>query len=283
MHAAVDRLEFSPPPTPGLLRALALAVLAHALLAIALAWGIHWKQDATSLAVEAELWSALPQEAAPKPVETPPPAPVPETPPAPPQAAPQVSDADIALEREKDRLKQKQLEAEQQRKDKLAQEKKREQAQREQAKKAAEEKKKKEQDARRKETAKTQEEAKRLEKQRQENIQRMTGLAGATGAPGASGASQQASGPSLNYGGRIRARIRPNIVFSEDIAGNPTAEVEVRTAPSGTIIGRKLLKSSGVKSWDEAVLKAIDKTEVLPRDVDGQVPTTLIISFRPRD
>jgi colicin import membrane protein len=59
--------------------------------------------------------------------------------------------------------------------------------------------------------------------------------------------------------------------------------VEVRTAPDGTIISRKLLKSSGVKNWDDAVLKAIDKTEVLPRDVDGRVPSALVFSFRPRD
>jgi colicin import membrane protein len=59
--------------------------------------------------------------------------------------------------------------------------------------------------------------------------------------------------------------------------------VEVRTAPDGTIVGRKVLKSSGSKAWDEAVLKAIDKTEVLPRDTDGRVPPALVITFRPRD
>jgi colicin import membrane protein len=61
------------------------------------------------------------------------------------------------------------------------------------------------------------------------------------------------------------------------------AEVEVRTSPDGTIVGRKLLKSSGVAAWDDAVLKAIDKTEVLPRDVDGRVPANLVIGFRPLD
>jgi colicin import membrane protein len=59
--------------------------------------------------------------------------------------------------------------------------------------------------------------------------------------------------------------------------------VEVRTATDGTIVSRKLLKPSGVKSWDEAVLKALDKAGVLPRDVDGRVPPSLIISFTPRD
>ena len=123
-------------------------------------------------------------------------------------------------------------------------------------------------------------------KLREENLKRITGQAGvegATGASGATGTALQASGPSPSYAGRIRARIKPNIVFSEEIAGNPVAEVEVRAAPDGTIVGRKLIKSSGVANWDEAVLKAIDKTEVLPRDTDGRVPSPLVISFRPKD
>jgi colicin import membrane protein len=59
--------------------------------------------------------------------------------------------------------------------------------------------------------------------------------------------------------------------------------VEVKAGPDGTIIGRRLLKSSGVPAWDEAVLRAIDKTEVLPRDTDGRVPSAMLLDFRPRD
>ena len=61
--AADDRLAFAPPKQPGLLRAFALAVLAHLLLVLALMQGLNWKRE-SQLAVEAELWSALPQEAA---------------------------------------------------------------------------------------------------------------------------------------------------------------------------------------------------------------------------
>jgi colicin import membrane protein len=118
---------------------------------------------------------------------------------------------------------------------------------------------------------------------RKQNLKRMAGLAGATGSVGDVGASAQASGPSAGYAGRIRARIKPNITFTDIIDGNPTAEVEVRTSPDGTIISRRLTRASGVKSWDDAVLNAIDKTEILPKDVDGRVPTSLVISFRPRD
>jgi colicin import membrane protein len=57
--------------------------------------------------------------------------------------------------------------------------------------------------------------------------------------------------------------------------------VEVRTGPDGAIVSRKVIKSSGNKAWDEAVLKALDKTESLPRDADGRIPSPLVIGFRP--
>jgi len=72
-------------------------------------------------------------------------------------------------------------------------------------------------------------------------------------------------------------------VFIDNPQDNPTALVEVRAAPDGTIISRKLIKSSGNKAWDDAVLKAIDKTVLLPRDIDGTVPPLLEINFRRRD
>lgn len=259
---AVDRLLFSPPSAPGLIRSIGLAILAHALLFAALTWGVSWRRGEIVTA-EAELWAALPQEAAPP---LPEPVPEPAPPPPPPKAAPVVSDADIAIAREKQRKLEEQL----------AQEKLAEQRKREQEKQAAEDQKKKEK-------LKAQEEAKLAEKRRQEVIKRMTGLAGATGAPTSTGTARQSAGPSSSYAGRIRARIKPNIVFTEDIIGNPSAEVEVRTSPDGTIVGRKLLKSSKNNAWDEAVLKAIDKTEVLPRDIDGTMPPVLVITFRPRD
>lgn len=297
MYAATHRLEFAPPPTPGLLRALGLAVLAHVFLVAALTWGVQWKHEAVTITAEAELWSAVPQEAAPPLVEVPPEPPAPPEPqvtPVPTPPAPTPPEVDIALEQEKLRLKKEKLkeiekakELEKQRlekqlQDKLKQEKLK-QDKLAQDKKALEDKKKLALDSKRQETVQAQQEAKKLEAMRNANMNRMTALAGATGAPTSTGSALQSSGPSASYAGRIRARIKPNIVFADEIIGNPTAEVEVRTAPEGTIISRKLLKTSGDKAWDEAVLKAIDKTEVLPRDVDGRIPSPLVISFRPKD
>lgn len=121
----------------------------------------------------------------------------------------------------------------------------------------------------------------RLAKLRQDNLKRMMGQVGASGAPDAAGTAARDAGPSASYAGRLIARVRPNILLTEKISGNPKADVEVRASPNGTILGRRLVKSSGNKDWDEAVLRAIDRTGELPRDVDGRVPPVLVITFTP--
>jgi colicin import membrane protein len=305
--AVIDRLEFAPPQQPGRWRALILAVLAHLLLMLALTWGINWNRESENAAAEAELWASVPQQAAPRSVEAPPvpPAPAPEPPaqraaPTPPPP-PAPREADIALERE--RMKQ-QLAQERredlERQKKLDVRKKREELEREKKlearktqedlkrqqlaeKKTIEDKKKKDELVKAAKIKKEQvDQDRKLAALRDEQMRRIQGLAGATGGPAATGAAQRSAGPSDSYAGRIRARVRPNIVFTDDIASNPTAEVEVHMAPDGTITSRRLVKSSGLKSWDEAVLRAVDKTEVLPRDVDGRVHSPLLIEFRPK-
>src|SRR5665647_639272 len=106
MPSATDRLDFGPPHDAGSARAFMLALLVHALLIAALTWGINWKRSDRAVSFEAELWSSVPQEAAPKLVEAPPPPP----PPPPPKAAevkvaPPLPEVDIALEQEKKRRK----------------------------------------------------------------------------------------------------------------------------------------------------------------------------------
>ena len=298
-------LELAPPPAQGLGRSLGLALVVHLLLLIALTWGISWPTDSTP-AVEAELWSALPKAAAPPP---PPPVPEPTPEPSPPPPAPKVKptppapsrDADIAIAKQKKAEQEKKLEQEQLKLKKQIEQKEKEKAleqQRQREKEKAQEqrdkkelalKEQKEKD--RKDKERKEQEAKRaaqderkLQAMRDENLRRMAGMAGATGSPNATGDALRASGPSPSYGGRIIARVKPNIVFNpDDVSGNPVAEVEVRTAPDGKIMSRKLIKSSGNKAWDEAVIKALDKTDTLPRDTDGTIPTMMVLGFKPRD
>ena len=307
MPSASDRLDFVPPRDAGSARALGLALLAHALLMAALTWGVNWKSADQSASFEAEIWSSIPQAAAPKLVETAPPpplpAPVPQSlpPPVPAPKAPEVKaappapDVDIALEQEKKRkalLAQKELEA---RKalDKLKAAKAELQAKKEKELKAKEElaerlaAQQQAQQLELKKQAKQQDIQKQAQvaaqKQRDENLKRMAGQAGASGDPTSTGSAQKSSGPSGSYAGKVRSRVKPNVVFTDDIVCNPTAEVEVRTTSDGTIISQKLIKSSGSKAWDDAVIKAIIRSETMPRDIDGRVPTPMILEFRPKD
>lgn len=94
-------------------------------------------------------------------------------------------------------------------------------------------------------------------------------------------ASSQSAGYSASYSGRVASRIKSNITWTGQHEVTQKAEVKIHVSPDGTIIERKLIKSSGVKAWDDAVLRAIDKTEVLPRDLDGRVPPDIEVSFHP--
>lgn len=280
MHAvALDDLR--PRKPEGLSRGAALAVLAHALLVVALSLGVSWRTSEPA-GVEAELWAAVPQAAAPRAVEPEPPKPLPPQVQPEPKPEPPVSkvepppnrDADIAREKreQKDKLEKQRLDDEKREADKkkqLAEERQRD----EQAAKAEADKKKKAEAAR----------VAQAEALRNEQLKRVMGQVGATGAPTDTGTAQQSAGPSASYAGRIKARIKPNVVFADEIDGNPMASVEVKVAPDGTITARRLVKSSGIGAWDDAVIRAIDKTEVLPRDTDGRVPPTMVIDFRPRD
>jgi len=288
----LDRDPLRPPQAPGLGRGFAFAVAAHLLLVLALSAGVHWRTQ-TLPTYEAELWAAVPQAAAPREQLPPeePPAPKPQPKPEPKPAEPDPRelqaqrDAEIAIakaEKKKKDLEQKRLaELEAERK---AKELAKELAKKERTKKEELALKQRQAEAAAAKEAKEskQAEAKR-EALRQENLRRIQGMAGASGGPGATGSALQSSGPSASYGGRIKARIRPNIIYSDTPSGNPVTEVEVRVAPDGTIIGKKIIKPSGDAEWDKAVLRAIDKTETLPRDVDGRVPSLLVITFQPRE
>ncbi|MBL8318285.1 MAG: cell envelope integrity protein TolA [Burkholderiaceae bacterium] len=286
MDSTLKRRDLLMPRRPDRMgRGAALAVLAHTLLIVALAFGVSWRSQEPA-GVSAELWAATPQVAAPAAVEpTPKPAPKPEPPPPPPPKAaepppkPAPNEAQIAIEKEKaERARQEAERKELERKEQERKERERlERLEREKAEKLAAQKE------REKELKRQKEEEQQLAKLREENLKRVLGEAGGTGAPSSTGTAAREAGPSASYAGRIKARIKPNIIVTDDIPGNPTATVDVRVGPDGTIISHRLLKSSGVGAWDEAVLRAIDKTGQLPRDVDGRVPPAMVIEFRPRE
>ena len=249
----------------------------------------------------------------PKPEPDPNPAPTPKPEPEPqPEPDHMVRDAQIALEKKKqqEKIKEQEKAAELKRKA-LEKEKKeaqakaeKEKAEKEKAEKEKAEKQKKllaeqalekkkaeakalaEEKKRKQELeakAKAKADAVRAEAMRQENLKRIQGMAGATGGPNATGTALKSSGPSASYAGRLIGRIKPNITYPGDVAGNARAEVEVRVAADGSITSRRIVQSSGNKAWDDAVLRAIDKTEILPKDTDGRVPPLIVLGFRPMD
>jgi len=275
----------------------AMSLIAHVALVAALAHGVNWHAPEPTT-VSAELWAAVPQVAAPAAaVETAPAAAPVLTPPAPPppaprptaaeRAAPPPPDPQIAIEKarrakaEKARIeKDEQIAKVKAEQDRLRREKA------EKAEKAERAAAEKQRLAQAREAAeqrdKVAEEA-RLAKQREDNLRRMMGQLGGTGEPNSRGAAATDAAPSATYAGKLVKAIKANLIFDWRGPGNPPAVVEVRSAPSGTIMGRTLVKSSGNKEWDEAILRAIDRTAKLPIDTDGRVPATLTITFRPQD
>jgi colicin import membrane protein len=223
--------------------------------------------------------AAAPRAAPPEPRPAPPepkPAPPVEAKPAPP---PVRADAQIAIDRERAaREKARQDELDRVEAAKKAELKKRDDAKRLETERVA---------AEQAEQKRIAEQAKKDEARqvaiRDANLKRMMKEAGSSDDPAATGTAARTAGPSSGYAGRIKARIKPNIVLTAALDGNPAATVEVRVAPDGTIVGKKLVTSSGSTVWDETVLRAIDKTEVLPKDVDGRVPPSMTLVFRPRD
>ena len=262
-----------------------LALVVHVALVGALALGVDWRRHSDAVH-SAELWSALPQVAAPRPPRpepSPPPPPPPAPAPAPaPPPEPTRSAVEIAIEKEK--LAQAEREA------KLARQREAEARRAREAEQAALKQQRELQRKRQEELARQAEEARqaaleqaRLDKQRKENLDRMLAQAGGTGAPNSKGTGARDSAPSNSYAGKLIAHILGNVVMP-DIDRLPKtleAVVEVRATTSGTVLSRRLVKPSGSADWDEAVLRAIDRSGTLPRDTDGRVPTSIEITFKP--
>jgi colicin import membrane protein len=310
-----------PRPPGGMGTGAALALVVHMGLLLALTTAVNWRTQPPP-PVSAELWASVPQSAPAAEVQAPPPAPSP-TPlplpapapapapvpaPAPPPAPPaaKAPEPDIAIEKaarakaemaarkaeaaaqaERDRVaaeKQKRLDAQQAAQRAQAEKVQADKTAKVQAQKAKADALKAAQESKaaaEKESREAAAEDARLAKQREENLKRMMGQAG--NATGRGGSATQEAAPSATYAGRVAARIRSQLVFTGTVPETAETEVLVASTPNGTIVNPRITKSSGHKDWDEAVLRAIDKTATLPRDVDGRVPREMTLVFRRRD
>ncbi len=97
-------------------------------------------------------------------------------------------------------------------------------------------------------------------------------------------AAMAAAAADAAYIGKLKGKIKSNIVLPPDIAGNPEAIFDVVQLPTGEVMSVKLRKSSGHRAYDAAVERAILKSSPLPRpDRPEQFQRGLEIKFRPLD
>lgn len=285
-----------------------LAVVVHMALLAFLWVGIRW-QNETPLTVEAEIWDPQVREAAPlpppvaepePPKPTPPvPTPVVKAPPPPPKVEETpVAKPDIALEKEKKEQKRKELEKE--RKEQEKEREKEARLEREKADKLKKEKQEADQKlARQKEDADAKKKAeadklaaekrqkqqaadsKAAEQRRQDDLKRMMSQAGGTG----DAAKSQGPRGDPGYANKVAAKIRSNTVFEvpAGLAGNPPVEYAVELLPDGSVRGIRKTKSSNVPGFDEAVARAIEKSQPFPPDKDGKVPGSINVIHKPKD
>lgn len=268
---------------------VSLAVLAHLGLVLALALAMNWKVK-TEVAVEAEVWSEIPRAAGP--AMAPPPEPKPE--PVPPKAEPAVAPEPKPEPRPEPKVEAKPDIVAERTPKKEPKEKKRKEPKEtfdttppkpsRKPDPKPEPKPAPKQDAKpdpKTDAKADKQSAAEREALRQAHLARMMSDLG--GGPGGSGRAGVAAGPSKSYIGRLIARIKPNVVFTDAISGNPLAQVEVRCAPDGRIVSTKLIASSGVPAWDVAVLRALERTEVLPLNEQGRIEPVMQLDFRPKD
>ncbi|MFP3558862.1 TonB family protein [Paraburkholderia sp. SIMBA_049] len=94
------------------------------------------------------------------------------------------------------------------------------------------------------------------------------------------GSSAIHSAASPGYAGKVQRRVRPNIVWSGDTAGLETV-VSVRCSPTGTLLSATIVRSSGNSAWDDAALRAAQRSDPMPQDIDGKTPESFKIPLRP--
>ncbi|MFO0152633.1 MAG: energy transducer TonB [Burkholderiales bacterium] len=238
-------------------RAFALSAAAHTVLLAGLVWGVSISSQTPAL-VEAEIWTSLPQIAAPEPMEAdeservlPAPVPAPEPDPEPEIVSATIPPPKTFVPPKTDTPQR----APAPLPDKTA------------------DLKKQQQEARKKQ------EAERRERFDREVRQLQAGAGG-------TGSAQVNSGPRGDGGwvARTAARIRANTVFNPDgVGGNPSVEYVVELDPTGAVLSLRKLRPSGLPGFDEAVERAIRKSEPFPADSSGKVPRNFQFTHRLKD
>ena len=252
-----------PIKTESTARAFSYSMVAHLLLIAMFTIGINWRTSAPG-GVEVELWDSTPVVQR---TETPPPAPIKE------------EAADIAV-------KKKPVEKESPKKEVVKEVPKPAKVTPPKEKPKEPEKPKKAEEAKALTPAQIKANA-AAEKARADQLARLRAAAGAEGGSGGQVGSNVGGGGNAPpaYADKVRRKIKPLIVFNpESITGNPAVVVLVDLAPDGAILKRSVVTSSGIQSWDQAVLQALDRAETFPKDDNGIIPMRQMrLTFKPKD
>ena len=120
-----------------------------------------------------------------------------------------------------------------------------------------------------------------LDKGRADEMRRITAGAGTSGEAAKSTASRIDTG----YLASITSKIKSTTSYagSTDVPGNPKAVFTVEELPTGEIISVRLVRSSGIAAFDEAVERGINKASPLPKKKDGTVARTVEVAFSMKD
>jgi len=83
------------------------------------------------------------------------------------------------------------------------------------------------------------------------------------------------------YAGRIAAIVKSHTNFPPPagVQGNPTVTIRIQLLPTGEVRDLEVDKSSGIAAFDDAVVRGIHASSPLPKDVNGKVPATLNLSY----
>ncbi|NDP48510.1 MAG: cell envelope integrity protein TolA [Sulfuriferula multivorans] len=86
---------------------------------------------------------------------------------------------------------------------------------------------------------------------------------------------------------KISATVRGNTRLPDNLKGNPEVRCSVRLLPTGEVLSIKVTQSSGNVAYDEAVVRAIEKSSPLPlpaeRDARAEFVPELSFVHRPKD
>lgn len=128
-------------------------------------------------------------------------------------------------------------------------------------------------------------EEQKLAAQRADNLRRMTDSANVGSGGNGEAAKSQGMRADASYIQKVGAKIKSNTVFNgaEELDRNPAAEFAVELLPDGSIRQLRKTKSSGVPGFDEAVSRAIEKSQPYPADKSGAPPSGFTVSHKPKD